>query len=63
MIRAKSKENDLEGAMQVFRKLRASGVQLTSLVYNALLDSCVQAAPATHDQRARWKAVEKGCEA
>merc|ERR1719161_2111543 len=42
MIRAKSKENDLEGAMQVFRKLRASGVQLTSLVYNALLDSCVQ---------------------
>merc|ERR1719405_48860 len=42
MIRAKSKENDLEGAIQVFRKLRASGVQLTSLVYNALLDSCVQ---------------------
>merc|ERR1719405_132445 len=46
MIRAKSKENDLEGAMQVFRKLRASGVQLTSLVYNALLDSCVQGGKA-----------------
>merc|ERR1719504_553753 len=42
MIRARSKENDLEGAMQVFRKLQSSGVQLTSLVYNALLDSCVQ---------------------
>merc|ERR1719359_2285031 len=42
MIRARSKEQDLEGAMQVFRKLQASGVQLTALVYNALLDSCVQ---------------------
>merc|ERR1719482_1237622 len=42
MMRARSKENDLEGAMQVFRKLQSSGVQLTSLAYNALLDSCVQ---------------------
>merc|ERR1719390_572706 len=46
MMRARSKEQDLEGAMQVFRKLRASGVQLTSLVYNALLDSCVQGGKA-----------------
>merc|ERR1719426_548626 len=42
MIRARSRENDLEGAMQVFRKLQASGVQLTALAYNALLDACVQ---------------------
>merc|ERR1719214_162663 len=42
MMRARSREQDLEGAMQVFRKLQSSGVQLTSLVYNALLDSCVQ---------------------
>merc|ERR1719420_694408 len=42
MIRARSRENDLEGAMQVFRKLQSSGVQLTALAYNALLDSCVQ---------------------
>merc|ERR1719169_422571 len=42
MMRARSKENDLEGAMQVFRKLQASGVQLTALAYNALLDSCFQ---------------------
>merc|ERR1719398_178951 len=42
MMRARSKDHDLEGAMQVFRKLQSSGVQLTSLVYNALLDSCVQ---------------------
>merc|ERR1719484_438689 len=42
MMRARSKENDLEGAMQVFRKLQSSGVQLTALAYNALLDSCVQ---------------------
>merc|ERR1719217_988651 len=42
MMRARSKEQDLEGAMQVFRKLQSSGVQLTALAYNALLDSCVQ---------------------
>merc|ERR1719482_1987312 len=42
MMRARSKEHDLEGAMQVFRKLQGSGVQLTALAYNALLDSCVQ---------------------
>merc|ERR1740138_463414 len=42
MIRARSREHDLEGAMQVFRKLQGSGVQLTALAYNALLDSCVQ---------------------
>merc|ERR1719380_156766 len=38
MMRARSREYDLEGAMQVFRKLQASGVQLTALAYNALLD-------------------------
>merc|ERR1740138_871037 len=42
MIRARSREHDLEGAMQVFLKLQASGVQLTALAYNALLDACVQ---------------------
>merc|ERR1719375_1860995 len=42
MMRARSKEHDLEGAMQVFQKLQSSGVQLTALAYNALLDSCVQ---------------------
>merc|ERR1719162_2926117 len=42
MIRARSKENDLEGAMAVFQKMQASGVQLNTLVYNSLLDACVQ---------------------
>ena len=42
LIRAKSKENDLDGATQVFRNLQASGAPMTPLVYNALLDSCVQ---------------------
>merc|ERR1719327_1443258 len=37
MMRARSKENDLEGAMEVFRKLQSSGVQLTALSYNTLL--------------------------
>merc|ERR550514_310539 len=47
MMRARGKENDLEGAMQVFRKLQSSGVQLTALAYNALLDSCVQCGKVT----------------
>merc|ERR1719389_385415 len=42
LIRAKSKEHDLDGATQVFRNLQASGAPMTPLVYNALLDSCVQ---------------------
>ena len=42
MIRAKSKDNDLDGATRVFRDLQASGAPMTPLVYNALLDSCVQ---------------------
>jgi len=42
MIRAKSKDHDLDGATQVFRNLQASGAPMTPLVYNALLDSCVQ---------------------
>jgi pentatricopeptide repeat protein len=43
LIRARSRDNDLEGAMQVFKKLEATGQQAT-LVYNALLDACVQCA-------------------
>merc|ERR1719321_2001399 len=41
MIRARSRDNDLEGALQVFRRLEANGAP-GLLVYNALLDACVQ---------------------
>jgi pentatricopeptide repeat protein len=41
MIRARSRDNDLEGALQVFRRLEATGAP-GLLVYNALLDACVQ---------------------
>jgi pentatricopeptide repeat protein len=41
MIRARSRDNDLEGALQVFRRLESSGTPCL-LVYNALLDACVQ---------------------
>jgi pentatricopeptide repeat protein len=46
MIRGRAKENDLEGALQVFRRLQSSGVQLTPLACNALLDACVQCGKA-----------------
>ena len=39
MIRARSRDNDLEGALQVFRRLEATGAP-GLLVYNALLDAC-----------------------
>ncbi len=42
MIRERSREKDLEGAVARFEKLQAGGVQLTTLAYNALLDACVQ---------------------
>merc|ERR1719201_798233 len=41
MIRARSRDNDLEGALQVFRRLESTGAP-GLLVYNALLDACVQ---------------------
>merc|ERR1719353_394442 len=41
MICARSRDNDLEGALQVFRRLESTGAP-GLLVYNALLDACVQ---------------------
>merc|ERR1719261_1145842 len=41
MIRARSRDNDLDGALQVFRRLESNGAP-GLLVYNALLDACVQ---------------------
>merc|ERR1719453_2035183 len=42
MIKAFSRENNLQGAMDVFERLKSSGASLNSMAYNALLDACIQ---------------------
>jgi len=42
MIRACGRDSNLAGAMEVFEQLQASGVEMNSLMYNCLLDACVQ---------------------
>merc|ERR1719265_2683099 len=42
MIKACGKENNLKGAVSVFNKLKDGGVHMNSLIYNCLLDACVQ---------------------
>ena len=42
MIKASGKERNLEGAVNVFNKLKQGGVQMNSMIYNCLLDACVQ---------------------
>merc|ERR1719502_2564473 len=47
--------------MQVFRKLQSSGVQLTALVYNSLLDSCVQCNAGLPEAAVEWRAAHGAC--
>eukprot|EP00747_Dinoflagellata_sp_TGD_P161883 gnl/TRDRNA2_/TRDRNA2_178876_c0_seq1.p1 gnl/TRDRNA2_/TRDRNA2_178876_c0~~gnl/TRDRNA2_/TRDRNA2_178876_c0_seq1.p1 ORF type:complete len:1098 (-),score=255.53 gnl/TRDRNA2_/TRDRNA2_178876_c0_seq1:57-3350(-) len=42
MIRNCAAENNLQGAMRVFESLKSSGVELNSIVYNTVLDACVE---------------------
>jgi len=42
MIRTCAAENDLQGAMCVFKTLEEGGVDLNSIIYNTLLDACVE---------------------
>merc|ERR550514_994898 len=42
MIKACGKENNLQGALSVFNKLKQGGVHMNSMIYNCLLDACVQ---------------------
>jgi pentatricopeptide repeat protein len=42
MIRACARERNLAGALDVFKKLEASGTQMSTLMYNCFLDACVQ---------------------
>merc|ERR1719426_543834 len=47
LIRSKSRENDLEGALTLFEQLQASGVQLTTLAYNTLLKAYLRTGNVT----------------
>merc|ERR1719262_251615 len=42
MIKACSRENNLQGAIAVFEQLKTSGASLNSMIYNSLLDACIQ---------------------
>merc|ERR1719310_1505651 len=42
MIRGCASEKNLEGAMNVFSTLQQSGAELNSVVYNTVLDACVE---------------------
>jgi pentatricopeptide repeat protein len=42
MIKACSRERDLQGAVDVFERLKSSGASLNSMAYNSLLDACIQ---------------------
>merc|ERR1719235_119124 len=42
MIKNCGKEHNLKGAVNVFNKLKQGGVHMNSLIYNCLLDACVQ---------------------
>jgi len=42
MIKACSRENNLQGALDVFERLKASGASMNSMTYNAMLDACIQ---------------------
>jgi pentatricopeptide repeat protein len=42
MIRQCGAENNLEGAVSVFTSLEKSGVDLNSVIYNTVLDACVE---------------------
>jgi len=42
MIKACSREGNLQGAVDTFERLKNSGASLNSMAYNSLLDACIQ---------------------
>jgi pentatricopeptide repeat protein len=42
MIKSCGRERNLQGAVQVFNKLKQSGVHMNAMIYNCLIDACVQ---------------------
>jgi len=52
MIRNCAAEKNLKGAMSVFESLQSSGVELNNVVYNTVLDACVECCAL--DQATAW---------
>jgi len=42
MIRSCAKEKDLKGAKAIFEQMEQGGVELNCIIYNAMLDACVE---------------------
>ena len=42
MIKSCGRVRNLQGAVQVFNKLKQCGVHMNSMIYNCLIDACVQ---------------------
>jgi len=55
MIRNCAAEGNLQGAISVFESLKKSGVDLNSVIYNTVLDACVEC----RDLRAAEKWMEE----
>merc|ERR1719335_583010 len=51
MIKACSRESNLQGAVDVFERLKSSGASLNSMAYNSLLDACIQCGDSAQAQK------------
>jgi pentatricopeptide repeat protein len=55
MIRNCASEGNLKGAFEIFASLEQSGIDLNSIIYNTVLDACVQC----HDLKAAEQWIEQ----
>jgi pentatricopeptide repeat protein len=51
MIKACSRERNLQGAIDVFERLKSSGASLNSMAHNSLLDACIQCNDSVHARK------------
>eukprot|EP00746_Dinoflagellata_sp_MGD_P158206 gnl/MRDRNA2_/MRDRNA2_86416_c0_seq4.p1 gnl/MRDRNA2_/MRDRNA2_86416_c0~~gnl/MRDRNA2_/MRDRNA2_86416_c0_seq4.p1 ORF type:complete len:1007 (+),score=216.77 gnl/MRDRNA2_/MRDRNA2_86416_c0_seq4:71-3022(+) len=61
MIKAFSRERDLQGAVDVFERLKSSGASLNSMAYNSLLDACIQCNDSAQAQKLFEQMKSDGC--
>merc|ERR1719316_94599 len=61
MIKACSRERDLQGAVDVFERLKSSGASLNSMAYNSLLDACIQCNDSAQAQKLFEQMKSDGC--
>merc|ERR1719161_1891970 len=51
MIKACSREKNLQGALDIFERLKSSGASLNSMAYNSLLDASLQCGDSAHARK------------